>query len=302
MANKSLLNELSRNRDSDICNAINNVLRVRMSYNDKKGGKGKNERYILPVAYGLTKNGKPAIRAYQTAGSTKRGITNPPNPRKEPNWKLFLLDNIYSWSNGKKSFKEYGPVLISKGLNTQGDKHLPTLFAITPFANGNVQVAKETEPITSKPLTKTDIKPSVSSQNPATTEKDKFVSAQDKRGTSIDNTNGTNYVDNKVEAPDTTPITKQQVSPAKPSTNRYNMRDLSGKFMKFPENPFASNKPQFDINSPEWKQEYDKAAGITSGPVTKGQVDGETPENDLTSTYKDMMNRMDNLYKDEEEK
>ena len=98
-----LLNELRTNRDDDIKKAINNVLRVRISYDDRKDkvisrAKGKRERYILPVAYGITKNGKRAVRAYQTAGSTKRGV---------PKWKLFLLDNSYSWSNGKKSFKEY---------------------------------------------------------------------------------------------------------------------------------------------------------------------------------------------------
>ena len=138
-----LLNELKTSRDNDIKKAINDVLRVRISYDDKKDkviskAKGKRERYILPVAYGITKNGKRAIRAYQTAGSTKRGV---------PKWKLFLLDNIYSWSNGKKSFKEYGDTLIRLGLNTTGDKHMTTLFAITPIGNENVPVAKDSNPL-----------------------------------------------------------------------------------------------------------------------------------------------------------
>ena len=90
-----------------IKDAVNKVLRVRMTYNDKQGGKGKNERFILPVAFGLTQSGKKAIRAYQTAGSSKRGLTNPPNNREIPKWKMFLMDNIVSWDNGKKSFKIY---------------------------------------------------------------------------------------------------------------------------------------------------------------------------------------------------
>ena len=62
-----LLNELKTNRDDDIKKAINNVLRVRISYDDGKDkvisrAKGKRERYILPVAYGITKNGKRAIQ------------------------------------------------------------------------------------------------------------------------------------------------------------------------------------------------------------------------------------------------
>ena len=147
-----LLNELRTNRDDDIKKAINNVLRVRISYDDGKDkvisrAKGKRERYILPVAYGITKNGKRAIRAYQTAGSTKRGV---------PKWKLFLLDNIYNWSNGKKSFKEYGDTLIRLGLNTKGDKHMTTLYAITPIGGGGTPVAKSSKPIDTEPITKID--------------------------------------------------------------------------------------------------------------------------------------------------
>ena len=163
---ESLLNEIKANRDDDIKKAINNVLRVRISYNDKKGGKGKNERYILPVAFGLTKSGKKAVRAYQTAGSSKRGLTNPPNPRKIPKWKLFLVDNIYSWANGTKSFKDYRDALINLGLNTHGDKGMTKLFAITPFADDDVQVATETNPITQGPLSKTDVAPTQKSQVP----------------------------------------------------------------------------------------------------------------------------------------
>ena len=106
------LNEISLAIDTNIKKAINKALRVRISYDDGKdktisNAKGKKTRYILPVAYGLLKNGKRAIRAYQTSGSTKRGT---------PKWKLFLLDNIYSWTNGTKSFKKYKQDLINLGI------------------------------------------------------------------------------------------------------------------------------------------------------------------------------------------
>ena len=269
-----LLNEISSNRDNDIKKAINNVLRVRISYDDKKKhsihyngniippNKGKKERYILPVAYGITKNGKRAIRAYQTAGSTKRGA---------PKWKLFLLDNIYSWSNGKKSFKEYGDTLIRLGLNTNGDKHMTTLFAITPIGdeNGNVPVAKDSNPITPNPITKNNINPSTQKvQNPNIVNKDNnFVPSQTKQDTSIDYNKNTSYFSNKVEAPETEPITKTDIQPQNAV-------------------PKAQEEPK-----------------IGTEPVTKSDVDGETisQDNKLTNSFKDMMNRMDNLNNDNEE-
>lgn len=260
-----LLNEITTNRDNDIKKAINNVLRVRISYDDKKDrviskAKGKRERYILPVAYGITKNGKRAIRAYQTAGSTKRGV---------PKWKLFLLDNIYSWSNGKKSFKEYGDALIRLGLNTKGDKHMTTLFAITPIGNENVPVAKDSKPIDAEPITKIDVQPTTQkAQNPQITQKtNDFVPSGTKRSTSIDNSGDKSYFTNKVEAPETEPITKTDVQPQSDTTQ-------------------TVNEPQ-----------------ITTEPVTKSDIEGSTinPDNKLTNSFKDMMNRMDNLNNDNEE-
>lgn len=69
---QQMLNEISQSHDQRIIDAINKVVRVRMTYNDRQDNfvlnyektklvgpdKGKNERYILPVAYGLTKSGK----------------------------------------------------------------------------------------------------------------------------------------------------------------------------------------------------------------------------------------------------
>ena len=79
-------------REEKLQFAIENCRRIRITYDDKKGGKGKNTRYLLPLVYGLTKNGKRAIRAFQTFGSTKRGV---------PKYKLFLFDNIGQIELGK---------------------------------------------------------------------------------------------------------------------------------------------------------------------------------------------------------
>lgn len=270
IVNESLLNEIRQDREGDIKKAINNVLRVRISYNDKKGGKGKNERYILPVAFGLTKSGKKAIRAFQTAGSSKRGLTTPPNNRKYPKWKLFLMDNIYSWANGKKSFKEYKDALIRMGLNTHGDKGMTTLFAITPFADSDVEVAKDTHDIKSTPVTKMDVTPTPDSQNKETTDTKTFEPAKISRG-QVDNTKQNNYFDNKIEAPETEPITKAQVSGQEQT----------------PEQPSQEDK----IEAPETK------------PIEKTDVNNTEDEKEkIKADFNNLMDRMDNLYNDEEEK
>ena len=273
IVNESLLNEIKQDREKDIKDAINKVLRVRISYNDRKGGKGKNERYILPVAFGLTKSGKKAVRAYQTAGSSKRGLTNPPNPRKIPKWKLFLMDNIYSWTNGRKSFAEYKNALINLGLNTHGDKSMTTIFAITPFADDNVQVAKDTDTITNGPVNKSDIEPTNKLQSPKTTDTDKFIPAANSRENSIDNTATNDYFTNKVEAPKSEPVSKAQVS-----------------------NP-KQEAPKNDYDETE-------KMNATNEPVTKDAVEnGDSQENaeDVKAKFNDMMDRMNNLNKDEEE-
>lgn len=268
IVNESLLTEITQERYDDIKKAINNVLRVRMGYNDKKGGKGKNERYILPVAFGLTKSGKKAIRAYQTAGSSKRGLTTPPNNRKIPKWKLFLVDNIYSWSNGTKSFKDYKDTLIRLGLNTHGDKSMTTIYAITPFADDDVQVAKSMNNISPEPVTKSDVSPTTQNQNPATADKEKFEPAAVSRSKPIDNGQPTSY--NKINAPKTQPVTKDMI--AEPETEIPNKGEDDAK------------KMQADME-----------------PITKDKVNGVETKDDVKSSFDDMMKRMDNLYKDEEE-
>lgn len=259
-----LLNEISNSRDSDIKNAINNVLRVRISYDDKKDknlsqAKGKKERFILPVAYGLTKNGKRAIRAYQTAGSTKRGV---------PKWKLFLVDNIYTWNNGKKSFKKYGDTLIRLGLNTRGDKHMTTLYAITPIGNENVPVVDNSKPIDSEPLSKMDVAPTTKQvQSPKIINKtNDFVPSSTKNNNDIDNLSKKPYSLNKTNAPETEPIEKSDIEPQ------------------------SDNKP--NITQPT----------VSTEPITKDDIENNDKDknNKLTNSFNDMMNRMDNLNNDEE--
>ena len=218
----------------------------------------------------MDSNGKKAIRAYETMGSSKRGLTTPPNNRKYPKWKLFLYDNIVSWANGKKSFADYKDQLIAQGLKVHGDKHMSTLFAITPFADDDVQVARtsSTNPITPEPVTKLDVNPSPKSQNKATTDKDKFISAGQQRANTVDKTQQTDYTDNKLEAPDTEPISKQQISGQE-------------------ENPSPENS-------------MEKMTAKTS-PITKDEIENGENKDDVMDKFNDLNKRMDNLYNDNEE-
>lgn len=268
-----LLNELRSSRDKDIISAINNVVRVRISYDDKKKGpiyyngrvippnKGKKTRYILPVAYGLTKNGKRAIRAYQTMGSTKRGA---------PKWKLFLVDNIFSWTNSSTTFKQYGETLKKLGLNTEGDKDMTTLYAISPFCNSNIPVSKTTNPIDTDPITKIDVNPTTKqTQSPDIVNKtDDFVPSSLKTKPSIDNKQTNAYPVNKVIVPNTEPITKTDIEVD--NTDNTNNADIGSEV-------------------------------VTTEPVTKNDINGVNKDNKLSNSFKDMMNRMDNLNKDNDE-
>ena len=269
IVNESLLKEAIDSKEDRIIAAINGVKRARIVYNDKKGGKGKNERFILPVAYGLTKSGKKAVRAFETMGSSKRGLTNPPNNRKFPKWKMFLLDNIVSWSNGKQSFRNYKDMLVSMGLNLHGDKSMTELYAITPMASDDVQVAKTTNPIGPKPITKLDVEPSSKSQEKSTTDQEKFVPAAKTRQNAVDKTTDTGYTTNTLNAPETEPVTKQEVGGTQ-------------------ENPTTGTS-------------VDIMASKTS-PITKDEIEnGGENKDDVMDKFTDLTNRMNNLYNDEED-
>lgn len=257
--NRGLLLELTTQREGDIKKAIKKCLRVRMGYDDKKGGKGKKERYILPVVYGRTKNGKLAIRAFQTAGSTKRGV---------PKYKLFLLKNIYSWSNGKRSFYDYESQLLQNGLNQYGDMSFSEIYAITPFAKGYNQLSNENEPIDSEPMQKNEIPPEIGGKKEkakAKVQEPKTSTAiRQKQQKNVDIPKTNNYHVNKLNAPKTEPVTKAEID----NTNKNQ----------------GEEEPQ--------QQQVQAQRGA------QGQID---KNNILTQSYNDMLKRMDNLYKDDEE-
>lgn len=275
---KNIINEIAVVKDDRIKQAIRDVRRVRIYYDDHKDviskTKGYAVRYILPVAYGVLNNGKKAVRAYQTAGSTKRGI---------PKWKLFLVDNIVDWQNSTRTFKKYKQALIDLGLNVNGDKHMVTLYAITPLANSNVQVSKYSHEITPEPIEKDDVVPNINvQQQPVNTSTKKEPVINTIQPHSIDNNKNLDYnVD--IESPTTEPVTKT---------------DIVG----------TQNQ---DDNTPSMEQpETQPQVEPTTEPITKGEIENGEDENhvnndvdlqnnDFVKKFNDLNNRMNNLYNNE---
>ena len=272
--NRKLLNEIAVIKDNKIKEAINDMRRVRIFYNDHKDviskTRGYATRYILPVAYGLLKNGKKAVRAYQTSGSTKRGV---------PRWKLFLVDNIIDWQNSTRTFKKYKQALIDLGLNINGDKHMTTLFAITPLANDNVQVAKYSHEIDPEPISKNDVVPtSNNQQHNLNNNKTEPVIKQQKP---IDNIPEKNYYQSNTGQTTTTPVNKINIQ------GDNSLDDTTN----------TSINNNTNINN-------GNITPVDNNPVSKGDINNnlvDIKNNKLTNSFNDMLSRIDNLYDDNNE-
>lgn len=259
----NLLLEVSMDYWHDkIVDAVNNMKKVRLTYDDEQGGKGKNTRYILPVAYGESKAGNPVIRAYETMGSSKRGLTSPPNNREYPKWKLFRIDRIVSMTVGKNNFKGYADILKAEQLNMDGgDLGMTKYYAISPLSGKkDVEISDREKPIGSDPITKTDVE-----QNSA-------VTKEPDQPKTVDNTPNKPNIVNKLEAPETAPITKQDIQP--------------------------NIQKSVDTNADG--TEAQKLNATTDEPITKQDI-VDPKDNEITRSYNDLMNRWNNMYKDEEE-
>lgn len=110
--------------------AIGNTYEVIINY---KGEKGTNtgKREIQPVAYGTTKAGFPAIKAFQPNGDTSSRI---------PSWKLFRLDRIQSWEPHPENVFDEPPGFEQQGFgrfNQNGDDSMSEVFKIASFGTNH---------------------------------------------------------------------------------------------------------------------------------------------------------------------
>ena len=177
-------------------------------------------------------------------------------------------------TNSSNDFKNYKDDLIRLGLNLNGDKHMTTLFAITPFANDNVQVSKYNNTIDPEPVLKTDVEPTVKNQEPIGSYK-KTEPNKNKTQTNIDINPKNVYYQYKQNYP-TNPISKSDIGNDNNTQKQNSM--------------LSTNINNGNIEP------------VDNTPVTKSEIDNDMSNNVLTNTYNDMMNRMDNLNKDNNEK
>ena len=118
-----------------INDAIDRTYEVLINY-ESDDDSASGERIIQPVAYGLTKTGKPVIRAYQPYGDTQT---------KVPAWKFFLVSGIQSWKPMRRKIFNQPP----EGFNPSGDNSMSTVYNIAQFG----RISKPTDNIEPKQTT-----------------------------------------------------------------------------------------------------------------------------------------------------
>lgn len=112
---KSVLHESVDQRD--VIDAIRDKQVVAITYNDEQPNAPLGTRWIEPCSLVDMKNGKLGIRAYAYNGATRRGI---------PNWKLFRLDRIQSWTPTNSYFTK----APDDRYNPNGDKQYKVIAQV----------------------------------------------------------------------------------------------------------------------------------------------------------------------------
>lgn len=274
---KEILEEAFLLREDASVDAINNAVRnmhpVNIIYNGPSG-EGNGERVIYPVAYGISTAGNPVVRAFQPQGSTSTEV---------PAWKFFRIDRIQKWENDNS--QTFDPKQLN-GFNDSGDEQIETLYAISPISGAKAEPEKKPEQqpepekvVTNHPVSKGEVDNGGADKN---TEKQYYTADDAVRDVlqnsspkigptmdkSIDKVAGQDYNSKETQPVRASiPVTKADVGGnAEPSAPEQNRDDL-----------YAND-----------------------GPVMKADVDAEG-QNQLTNTFNDLTNRMNNLYNDEEE-
>lgn len=113
-----------------VMDAIDNKYRAFIDYSDEKN-RAPGQRLIEPYAFGITKAGNPALRAYQYQGATLRGV---------PKWKLFRLDRITKWRplrNSKFELEPRDQGFNAPAYNEHGDNTMIKVIDQVKFDNGD---------------------------------------------------------------------------------------------------------------------------------------------------------------------
>ena len=128
--------------------AIDRKYGVLINYRGESG-EHTGVREIQPVAYGTTKAGFPAIRAFQPNGDTSSRV---------PSWKLFRLDRIEAWKPQPDRIFDEPPGFQEQILgqfNPNGDDSMSQVFKIASFGT-NAPIGGEPKDVKG-PVTKQDV-------------------------------------------------------------------------------------------------------------------------------------------------
>lgn len=139
--------------------AIDRTYEVLINYRGEEG-EHTGVREIQPVAYGTTKAGFPAIRAFQPNGDTSSRV---------PSWKLFRLDRIESWKPQPDKVFDQPPGFNQQVLgqfNPNGDDSMSQVFKVASFGGANPIGGEPTA--VQGPVTKTDVKTGDQTASPNT--------------------------------------------------------------------------------------------------------------------------------------
>lgn len=280
--------------NTKINKAINGMHPVSIVYDDQDGGGGKGPRTIYPVAFGKTKlkngeEGNPVIRAFQPSGDTKRGT---------PKWKYFRVDRIKSWNMDEKAKFDSEDLtgFMSDGTSKTGDDSMSVIYNIAPIGNArfihkqNKKQEKETEKedvIDYKPITKDDID-SVDVEKPIEEVPGKKYNVRQ-----IIN-NLYNTIKNSSAVKKVSSLFNKNVD------NKEAQEDINKKMYATETKPIS--KDEIDAQSINAEEENtttsEPITNRTDKPITKDEIEN-VEDNPLTNSFKDMTNRMNNLYKEE---
>ena len=264
---------------NDINTAIDNLYPVVMNYNSGGENLATGERTIYPIAYGLSKANNPVVRAFEPKGDTVRGV---------PKWKFFRVDRILNWENIED--ERFDPRQLN-GVNETGDMLMTRVFNIAPIGNGKkIDKTHKFIRLTPGAISKNDIEaPNI--ENNKTYSADSVINdiirnmeqnnqEDDENVYNVPEVsyNQENQPSNKLEAPETKPISKQEIQGGDK-----------------PVNPETENNDETEI---EKMTADDKA-------ISKDEIENQEPQenkedswiNRARSFYNNMLDRMNNLYK-----
>ena len=262
----------------DINNAVNNMHPATITYSGPSGD-GLGEREIYPVCYGVSTAGNLVVRAFQPAGDSSSDV---------PAWKLFRYDRITSWDTDNS--RHFDPKDLN-GFNEKGDEQMKTRYTISPIGAAKQPQPQKTEKpkqepektITSHPVSKGEVQNGGVDKN---TEK-QYYTADDAINDLLNTT-----------IPKVEPIVNKNVDNV--AGQDYNSKENQPAREPIPitkgevEGPEAMNEPA----------ERNNNLYADNGPIMKTEIqpNAEIQSNgEFGNKFKDLTNRMDNLYNDEEE-